>query len=370
VAPSLGLRASVKAFAQALLVRHWALPQASWLARALLPLSWLYGAIFSWQRRAAPPPQPLPVPVLVVGNFTVGGSGKTPTVIALVQALQAAGHRPGVISRGHGRSGDQARPVNAQSTALEVGDEPLLIHRRTCAPVWVGRDRPATARRLCAQQPEVNVLVSDDGLQHHALARNAAVVVFDERGAGNGLLLPAGPLREALPPQLGPDMQVLYTAGKVSTRLPGAVAQRHLQQAWPLAAWQVGDVSQALPLAALRERPLLAAAGVAAPEKFFLMLEAAGLHIQRMPLPDHFNYGSLPWAEATPDIITTEKDAVKIAARPSGALGATQVWVVPLDLQLPAGWVEALIALLGLQPNLGLADQPSQPPQPPTRPPP
>ncbi len=366
----MGFGASLKAQAEALLVRHWAMPQPSCLARALQPLSWLYGAIFHWQRQSASPAPSLPVPVLVVGNFTVGGSGKTPTVIAVVQALHAAGHKPGVISRGHGRDGDAARPVTAQSTAQEVGDEPLLIHRRTGAPVWVGRDRPASARQLCDQQPEVNVLVSDDGLQHHALAHDAAVVVFDERGAGNGLLLPAGPLREALPPQLGPRVRALYTAGQVSTRLPGALAQRRLQQAWPLAAWLLGDATQAVSLPTLRGRPLLAAAGLAAPEKFFSMLEAEGLDIQRLPLPDHFAYRTLPWPDATPDVITTEKDAVKIGALPNREQDSTRVWVVPLDLQLPAGWVDELIALLGLKPTAGTSNKLGNPPQQPTPPPP
>jgi tetraacyldisaccharide 4'-kinase len=372
VAPNLGFGASLKAQAEALLVRHWAMSQPSWLARALQPLSWLYSAIFRWQRQSASQAQALPVPVLVVGNFTVGGGGKTPTVIALVQALQAAGHKPGVISRGHGRDGNAAQPVTAQSTAQEVGDEPLLIQRRTGVPVWVGRDRPASARQLCQQHPEVNVLVSDDGLQHHALRRDAAVAVFDERGAGNGLLLPAGPLREALPSNLGPKVRVLYTAGQVCTRLPGGLAQRRLQQAWPLAAWLLGDASQAVPLPTLRGRPLLAAAGLAAPEKFFSMLEAEGLDIQRLPLPDHFAYRTLPWPGTTPDVITTEKDAVKIAAKPSGELAGARIWVVPLDLQLPAGWVDELIVLLALKPTAKLGGQISNklgnPPQQPTPP--
>jgi tetraacyldisaccharide 4'-kinase len=346
----MGWRATLKAQTEALLVRHWARSEPSLLARFLQPLSWIYGAVARRQRDAAPAAQPLPVPVLVVGNFTVGGSGKTPTVIALVQALQSAGHRPGVISRGHGSASDAAQSVGLHSSAMAVGDEPLLIHRRTGAPVWVGRDRPSTARRLCEAHPEVNVLISDDGLQHHSLARDAAVVVFDERGAGNGLLLPAGPLREALPLRLSAHVRVLYTAGIASTTLPGAVAQRRLQQVWPLAAWQVGDTTQALPLASVKGRSLLAVAGLAAPEKFFAMLEAVGLDIQRMPLPDHFAYGTLPWPSASADVITTEKDAVKLAAKTAGELGCTRIWVAPLDLQLPAGWVEELIALLGLKP--------------------
>jgi len=329
--------------AQALLVRHWWRSRPSLLAQGLRPLSWLYAALAAWQRRRSVS-QPVPVPVLVVGNFVVGGAGKTPTVIAVVQALAAAGRRPGVISRGHGRQGEATREVTAADPAREVGDEPLLIRRNTAVPVWVGRDRVAAALALCAAHPEVDVLVSDDGLQHRRLPRDAELVVFDERGVGNGLLLPAGPLRESLPRWLPPRMQVLYTAGVASTALPGTLAQRRLAAAWPLAAWVAGDASAALPLAALRGRRLLAVAGLGAPEKFFTMLEQAGLTIARLPLPDHHAYAALPWPADTADVVvTTEKDAVKID--PSH-IGTAQVWVVPLDLTLPSALVGELMSLL------------------------
>lgn len=332
---------------EALLARHWWRARPSLLAQGLRPLSWLYAALAAWQRRRCVP-QNLPVPVFVVGNFIVGGAGKTPTVIAVVQALAAAGRRPGVVSRGHGRHGEAAREVMAADPAREVGDEPLLIRRRTAVPVWVGRDRVAAARALCTAHPEVDVLVSDDGLQHRALPRDAALVAFDERGVGNGLLLPAGPLREPLPPRLPPRMFVLYTAGVASTALPGTLAQRRLAAAWPLAAWVAGDASAALPLAVLRGRRLLAVAGLAAPEKFFTMLEQAGLCITRLPLPDHHAYATLPWPTGTAEVITTEKDAVKID--PS-RIGKTQVWVVPLDSTLPSALVRELMSLLPAPPR-------------------
>ncbi len=328
--------------AQSLLVRHWWQPRPSPLARALRPLCWLYAALAARQRRRGVV-QSLPVPVLVVGNFVVGGAGKTPTVIAVVQAFSAAGRHPGVVSRGHGRNGEAVREVTAATAAHEVGDEPLLIRRRAAVPVWVGRDRVAAARALCAAHPEVDLVVSDDGLQHRALPRQAELVVFDERGVGNGLLLPAGPLREPLPQRLPPGMQVLYTAGVASTPLPGMLALRRLAGAWPLAAWLAGDGQAAQPLAALRGRRLLAVAGLAAPEKFFSMLEQAGLGIDRLPLPDHHAYATLPWPAGTPGVVTTEKDAVKIDPTRTGT---TQVWVVPLDLTLPAALVGELMSLL------------------------
>lgn len=324
----------------------------------LWPLSKLFQLLVGLRRLTQRAAQPLPVPVLVVGNLVVGGAGKTPTVMAVVQALQAAGHRPGIISRGHGRQGDAVREVQAADSAAQVGDEPLLMRRRCAVPVWVGRQRAQAALALCAAHPEVDVLVSDDGLQHHALARDAELVVFDERGAGNGLLLPAGPLREALPQATAQHQRVLYTHGQASTALAGAMASRRLGQAWPLSAWAVGLSSAAVPLQSLHGRRgpdgrlLLAVAGIAAPQKFFGMLQAAGLSVEPCPVPDHHAYAALPWPADTADVITTEKDAIKLATLPAAGIGQgtgtgrTRIWVVPLDLQLPAALVADLLTLL------------------------
>ena len=336
-----GAFAALTAWTEALLQRHWWQPRSTWLARLLAPVAALYG--FLRQQLATPAGPPLPVPVLVVGNVVAGGAGKTPTVIALVAALQAAGHRPGVVSRGYGRSDESVREVRDGDGAAQVGDEPLLIRRRCHVPVWVGRKRSAAARALCQAHPQVDVIVSDDGLQHGALPRQAELVVFDERGIGNGRLLPAGPLREPWPGATGALRRVLYTAGIASTAVPGALAQRSLGRAWPLVAWRSGDSSAAVELEALRDRPLVAVAGLAAPEKFFRMLEAAGLVITRCPQPDHHPYATLPWPAGTSDVITTEKDAVKLVEH---ALRGTRVWVVALDLQLPADLVAELLALL------------------------
>jgi len=330
----------LKAALEALAARHWWRPRATWLTCLLWPLSQLYRLLFALRGGQQ---QPLPVAVLVVGNLVVGGAGKTPTVIALVQALVAAGHRPGVISRGHGRDGTAALPVLRESPAAEVGDEPLLIARRSGVPVWVGRDRVATARALLAAHPAVDLIVSDDGLQHVGLPRQAEVVVFDERGAGNGWLLPAGPLREPMPATLPPSRQVLYTAGRASTPLPGHVARRRLTLAWPLDAWHGGDATRAVPLATLRGRPLHAAAGLAAPSKFFAMLREVGLAIDEHPLPDHFAWRTLPWPADARDALVTEKDAVKLAP---ARCGAAAVWVLPLDLDLPADLVAELLRQL------------------------
>jgi tetraacyldisaccharide 4'-kinase len=194
----------------------------------------------------------------------------------------------------------------------------------------------------------VDIIVSDDGLQHHRLARDAELVVFDGRGAGNGLTLPAGPLREPLPSRLPPHWAVLYNAEQPSTHLPGPVATRALAGALPLDDWRAGRFDALLPLAALAQRPLLAAAGIGDPERFFRMLEQAGLQIARLPLPDHARFAPLPWPASTPDVVVTEKDAVKLLP---DSTGATRVWVVALDFSLPSGCTDALRQRLPAPPS-------------------
>ena len=330
--------------------------------RLLRPLSWVYGGLARAAQLNTSVLQGPAVPLLVVGNLVAGGAGKTPAVIALVQAFQAVGHRPGVISRGYGRQGDGVRAVTSDSTADTVGDESLVIQRRTGVPVWVGRDRNAAALALCAAHPEVDVLLSDDGLQHHRLRRDAELLVFDDRGVGNGLLLPAGPLREPLPARAAQHQRVLYTGQRVSTALPGVIGQRQLVSARPLGAWLRGDADASVSfsdLHPLRGRRFLAVAGLARPQGFFDLLSHAGLTFDTLPLPDHHPYKTLPWPDATTDVLTTEKDAVKINP---ALLRGTQVWVVPLDFKLPAGLVFDLLNLLHL-PSSSNASQP-QPPLP------
>lgn len=326
---------------------QWSGPRIRWGARLLQPLSWLYAGLAALHRglyrhglRAT---GRAPVPVLVVGNLVAGGAGKTPTVMALVDLLRRQGWTPGVISRGHGRQGAGVLAVTRLSAAVDVGDEPLLIHLRSGAPVVVGRDRVAAAQALCRAHPAVDILVADDGLQHHRLHRDAALWVFDDRGAGNGLRLPAGPLREALPATLPPHTLVLYTADRATTPLPGLTGRRQLAGVVPLDAWWHGEHAPAdggWP--ALQGRPLLAAAGLARPEPFFAMLEARGLQISRWPLPDHARFDPLPWPAGTPDVVVTEKDAVKLTP---GPVAGTRVWVATLDFQPEPAFADALRAL-------------------------
>ncbi|HET9823268.1 MAG TPA: tetraacyldisaccharide 4'-kinase [Burkholderiaceae bacterium] len=327
----------------------WWAPRRTAASFALQPLACAYGAL-SWLDRKRTRPRHPGLPVVVIGNLVVGGAGKTPTVIAVVRSLRALGWSPGVVSRGHGRREPRrVREVRADSAPDDVGDEPLLIHLRTRAPVVVGRDRVAAAAALRQAHPDVDLIVSDDGLQHHRLARDAEVIVFDERGVGNGALLPAGPLRERLPTHAQADALVLYNALAPSTPLRGWLAHRRLGGVVALDAWWRGEPADPAALAALGRRPVVAVAGIAHPGRFFEMLRAEGLVVVEHPLPDHHAFRTLPWRPDTPDVIVTEKDAVKLAPQRIG--GETRVWVAPLDFQPDAGLFAALRRALPAPPS-------------------
>jgi tetraacyldisaccharide 4'-kinase len=319
------------------LAASWQRPQPDLLARTLQPLSWIYRAGAALHRAVYTSGlrtrERATVPLIVVGNLVAGGAGKTPTVIALVEQMRQRGYTPGVVSRGYGRRDDALRAVTRSSTPDEVGDEPLLIHLRTGAPVAVAARRIDAARTLCAAHPEVDLLIADDGLQHRALARDAQVIVFDERGVGNGLLLPAGPLREPMPPRAPERSVVLYNAERASTPWPGFVATRALAGLVPLADWWRGERADARHWGELQGRRVIACAGVAMPQRFFSMLQQQGLTIEPIALPDHANFDALPWPPNAGDVIVTEKDAVKV--RPE-RVGDVRVWVAPLDLVLDA----------------------------------
>ena len=246
-------------------------------------------------------------------------------------------------SRGATAGGPRRARGGRRRRRRQVGDEPLLIRRRTGVPVWVGRDRVAAALGLCAAHPDVDVLVSDDGLQHHRLARDAELVVFDERGAGNGLLLPAGPLRQRTAAQAVVAHAHRLHRGAASTALPGALALRALGTAWPLAGWSLGRRPRRPTPRQPAGPPLLAVAGLAAPEKFFAMLRAAGLAITPLPLPDHHAYDTLPWPPETPDVDHhregRREDRPRAHREDPGLGGAAR-------LALPAALVGELLQLL------------------------
>ncbi|MGM9512802.1 tetraacyldisaccharide 4'-kinase [Roseateles sp. DB2] len=328
------------------LQRAWASDDA--LAQALRPLGVLHAALLRlrvWAYRTGlKKSTPLPRPVIVVGNWIVGGAGKTPATLAVLEILGRHGWRAGVVSRGYGRRDDgQTLLVQASSTASEVGDEPLLIHLRSRCPVAVGRDRIAAARALLSAHPALDLIVADDGLQHWRLPRQLSIVVVDDRGLANGRLLPAGPLRQTgplpAPPGSREDTLLLYSAGKPSTPLPGFVGLRQLAGAVRLEDWWQGQPASSEALQSLRGRPVLAAAGLARPQAFFDMLVAQGLDIRPLPLRDHHDFSALPWPADCTEVLLTEKDAVKL---PPARVGRTQVWVVALDFRPEIAFEQAL----------------------------
>ena len=273
----------------------------------------------------------VPVPVIVVGNVVAGGAGKTPVVIALVQHLQARGLQPGVLSRGYGRSSTECLEVLPDSPLGDTGDEPALLHHKTGAPVFVAPRRADAARALLARYPSTRVLVCDDGLQHLALQRDINICVFDDRGVGNGFLLPAGPLREPWP---RPVDVVLHTGQRPA--LEGFTAHR------ALADHALASDGSTVPLATLKDQPVLAVAAIAKPESFFAMLRAAGLTLaETQALPDHYDFDS--WLRTDTvryRLICTEKDAVKLWKTHSDALA------VPLQFSPEPAFFTAVDQLL------------------------
>ncbi|MCG2585548.1 tetraacyldisaccharide 4'-kinase [Massilia sp. TS11] len=319
------------------LMRNW--QRRGPLARALWPLAQLFGALAAARRARYADGRlavtRLPVPVIVVGNVFVGGTGKTPFTIWLVQQLRALGARPGVVSRGFGRRAGAPCLVGPDASAAAVGDEPLLIARHGACPVMVGQQRAAAAQALLAAHPELDLIVADDGLQHYALARDAEIVLFDARGGGNGWLLPAGPLREPL--QRRRDFTVINGASLDAAALAALGADPVRSYRMDLVgegAWRLGAPAERQPLAAFAGRRILAAAGIGDPARFFAMLGAAGLRAETLALPDHFDYAHNPFAASAAEIILiTEKDAVK-CAQLEAFRSDPRLWVVPVTARL------------------------------------
>ncbi|MDI1342360.1 tetraacyldisaccharide 4'-kinase [Polaromonas sp.] len=319
------------------------------LACLLWPLSRLYGLLAELRRLAFRAgyfrSERLPVPVLVVGNVVAGGAGKTPAVIALVQHLQARGLRVGVVSRGYGRTSPHCLEVLPGTPIDASGDEPALIRRVTGAPVFVASRRVEAARALLAAHCQTQLIVCDDGLQHYALQRDVEIAVFDERGVGNGWLLPAGPLREPWPDRLqrgvrvggrGIDLVLHSGAHAAFTGSSGFGSTRRL------ADHALRADGSRVALDSLAGQPLLALAGIAKPEAFFAMLRDRGLMLaETRALPDHYSFDSYPRPQDKGyTVICTEKDAVKLFPRQANVLA------VPLEFSPEPAFFTALDALL------------------------
>ncbi|MBC7681357.1 MAG: tetraacyldisaccharide 4'-kinase [Ferruginibacter sp.] len=311
------------------LLRIW--ERRGWQAWLLWPLSLLYGLLaglrrllyrLRWKKSGR-----VRVPVVVVGNVVAGGSGKTPVVMALVQHWTARGVRVGVVSRGYGRSTTDCIEVRPDSLPSEVGDEPGLVRRNCNVPVFVARQRLEAAQALLAAYPGTQLIVCDDGLQHHALHRDLEICIFDDRGVGNGFLLPAGPLREAWP---RPVDLVLHSG--TNPAFAGWRARR------ALADYAVQADGRRIPLASLQNTPLLAVAAIAQPEQFFSMLRLSGLLLAKTrALPDHYKFDSwIRLLNKRQTVVCTEKDAVKLWQHQPDALA------VPLVLAIDPGFWAAL----------------------------
>ncbi|HEY1892623.1 MAG TPA: tetraacyldisaccharide 4'-kinase [Steroidobacteraceae bacterium] len=298
----------------------------------LQPLSWLYGAAVSARRKAYEwgwfSSQGVGTPVVVVGNLTVGGTGKTPLTIWLAKQLRQRGHAVGLVSRGYGREQGGLRAVTADSSWQEVGDEPLMLHRRTGCPTAVASDRVAAARALIEQG--ATIILADDGLQHLRLKRDCEIVVVDgARGLGNGRMLPAGPLRESVARARAADALVVNggVQGEPLRGVPPKLAAAGLRMRLVAAeARRIADSGKAQPLEAFRGRPVHAVAGIGNPQRFFADLRDRGLEIIEHPFPDHHPLaaGDLDFGDGLA-VLMTEKDAVKCGNV------AGPAWYVPVE---------------------------------------
>jgi tetraacyldisaccharide 4'-kinase len=321
------------------LQRHWfeqrRLSPALWF---LIPLSWLF-AFLARVKKLNTVPVNLPVPVIVVGNITVGGAGKTPLTIWLARQLVKRGWRPGIVSRGYGGSNVEPREVLIDAAPAEVGDEPVLLARRSGVPVWVGRDRAAAAKAMLQADPAVNMVLCDDGLQHYRLGRDVELAVFDGRGAGNGWRLPVGPLREALSRLNSVDAVVCN--GWIDQTLPPAILKFDMQ----LRAngfYRLDDPAQTCVAGDLAGKKLFALAGIGDPGRFFRTLGGLGLGFEAHPFPDHHAYSRSDLAFADDGILLlTEKDAVKCAALKLG-----EAWVLPVEAELSSALIDHILEKL------------------------
>lgn len=308
------------------------------LAYGLLPVSWLYcGAVRLRRlayRRAWLRSQRLPVPVIIVGNLTVGGTGKTPLVLWIVELLRRRGYRPGILTRGYGGSGN-GRPcsVKRDSDPRQVGDEAVLLARRSGCPVVAGAARVEAGKLLLADS-ECDMIIGDDGLQHYRLQRDLEILVIDaSRRFGNGYCLPAGPLRE--PPARRHAADIIVCNG-------GPCPEGQIMRLVPGPLTSLCDPGNTRHLEALRGQRVTAVAGIGNPDRFFELLRRRGLQVYERPYPDHYPFSrgdAASWPQGP--VVMTEKDAVKCArfARPD-------FWYLPVESELPNGFERLLLEKL------------------------
>jgi len=274
----------------------------------------------------------LPAPVIVVGNISVGGTGKTPLTLALVQQLTIRGRHPLIVSRGYGGAARKPQQVDANADAHQVGDEPLLMARRKLCPVWIGKDRAAAALAALQAHPECDVVLCDDGLQHYRLRRDVEIAVIDGvRGFGNGLMLPAGPLREPVA-RLASVTAVVVNGGATAAnqfamRLTGEIF------------YNLSDPDKTAVAGHFKNLNCHAVAGIGHPQRYFGYLQTLGIAFTPHAFPDHHPYAAADLAFVGCDaILLTEKDAVKCAA-----FADTRYWVLRVDAQIDPALVDLIL---------------------------
>jgi len=292
---------------------QWYRERPGALSMLLYPVAALFGmavALRRWLYRSGVlPSHRLPVPVMIIGNLTVGGTGKTPLVLWTAACLRSSGRRPGIVLRGYGGNSESPRAVSAGDDAWLVGDEALLLALRSDCPVWTGRDRVSAGRALLAAHPDCDVLICDDGLQHYRLARDLEIAVEDDRGHGNGLLLPAGPLRESARRAVDATVINSRSVRDMTGFSPRTGPVFHMQLQPSGFERLDGSPVAAASLAGLR---LHAVAGIGNPQRFFDTLSSLGLQFCAHAFPDHHAYveSELDFQDCDA-VLMTEKDAVK-----------------------------------------------------------
>jgi tetraacyldisaccharide 4'-kinase len=336
------------------------------LAFLLWPISFLHSIVLGIRYQLYQwgifPSQKLSVPIIIVGNIRVGGTGKTPCVIALAKALQKLGFKPGVITRGYRSELHQqlTKEVLLGDTSLMVGDEALLMAeqlRELQIPVWIGANRYQSGSELLQKYPHINIIISDDGLQHYALRRHSAqnkgrdieIVVQDGRGNGNGFLLPAGPLRESVdrPRDFTWVTEIVSSDAPVKEKANSfePSLNKYVIPCRMLSAYQLVNPTETQDLLSLRDKRILAVAGIAAPEKFFQGLQDLGLSMETLALEDHADFSDIHFDQYSKTqldvILMTEKDAVKCRH-----LNDARIWVVPLEANVPQAMLETIGEIL------------------------
>ena len=310
----------------------------------LVPLSWLFAAITSIRRCAYRAgffrSYALPVPVIIVGNIHIGGSGKTPVVIWLVNQLKQQGYKPAVISRGYGGSVKLPTAVTINSDANIIGDEPLLIANRCECPVWVGADRVRVGVELLKAHPDCDVIISDDGLQHYRLKRDVEIVVVDaENYQQDACLLPAGRLRESMDRLQTVDAVIKNGYGDAQVNQPSTITNAFQMQLKGEQFYNLAEPTLKASALDFKRKSIKAMAGIGNPARFFEHLRQLGLTFASSSFDDHHAYNGLELAKMDCDVLLmTEKDAVKcqLFAKP-------HYWVLPVEASIDEGLLPIIL---------------------------